>query len=639
MSDVKYTISQQEAINWNEGALLVLAGPGSGKTAVLTARIAKIISESTEENFKILALTFTNKAAKEMNERVLKLVPGAKGRLFIGTFHGFCAEILRNHGSTVGVKPDFDIFSEENDLKSIVEELQVKYANEFGEDNVVNLNFLSAIKFFQERLCYSEDDIDKIMPKTQYADAIKWMYLNYQSKLNELNVLDYNSLVMKTYQLLSTNKMIAKLYKIAYKYICIDEFQDTNIAQYSLIKSFANIENANIFIVADDDQVIYGWNGASNKRVIEFKNEYKAELIQLSENFRCPEQVVDLANKLIANNAGRVGEKRPLIAKKESSYGDEVVCLKSFNNESEEVDFVLSEIREIKKIFSDATIGVIARNNRLLEKFYEKLKTNGIPVVKSKRKDEFENIYVRWLHYSLKLANRGNDKNLLSEVVNGLVQISDIDINVEEIVTISETNKYDYLNGLCEVLESYKETFDLYETICYKLCNKLDLDGYIDDAFDYFDKIVSEKSDDLIDDNAETYSREYQNEKMVWRQISNQLKNKYGDSIGLNILLQEFAMFSKEDEPKSDDVQCLTIHASKGKEFDYVFVVGLVEDELPSFQSIKKGDKSNELEEERRNCFVAITRTKKKLYLSYSNIYNNWSKKPSRFLKEIGFQI
>lgn len=635
MSDKQYTVAQEAAIAWNEGALLVLAGPGSGKTAVLTTRVSRILQESPNENFKILSLTFTNKAALEMSDRILKLVPNAKGRLFVGTFHSFCADILRNHGSSIGVRPDFTIFSDENDLKSIVKELKNEYYSKFKEDIVFELKIINAVKFFQENLCYTEAQIDNKMPETPYAELFKWMCIRYQEKLLELNALDFNSIVMLAYHLFSTNPIIAKLYRLSYKYVCIDEFQDTNTAQYKLIKSFIPSNGSNLFIVADDDQVIYGWNGASNKRLIEFKDEYSAQIIQLSENFRCPAQVVLIANILIANNSGRVQNKAPLIAMKKNVNAENVVCLTCFDDEQSEIEFTSNEIARIKLENPNFSIGVIARNNKLVQSQYLNLKSKGLPVVKSKRKDEFENLLIRWIHFTLRLANRRTDEKLLIEVVNCLNNIMSFSIDVEEIIAVSKTSGEDYLTGFCSSLAKMNSEFQLTHSLTEKLSEKSDFIGFIQEAFKWSDCFVDRNAIELSDEYKHEYLSEYENEKQAWNNIYQQISNNYGLNISLSAFLQEFSMVSKEPEPKETDIQCLTIHASKGKEFDYVFVIGLVEDELPSFQSIKKGDNSIEMEEERRNCFVAITRTKQKLYLSYAYYYNGWRKKPSRFLKEM----
>lgn len=635
MSDSIYTISQNAAIEWDDGPILVLAGPGSGKTAVLTTRISRIINESVEENFKILALTFTNKAALEMSDRIIKLVPEAKGRLFVGTFHSFCAEVLRNHGSSIGIKPDFTIFSDENDLKAIVAELQDEYFHEFNDGSVYDLKLLNAVKYFQENLCYTEKHVLEKMPQTQYANIFNWIYNRFQSKLLELNALDFNSIVLMAYRLFSTNLLVAKLYRMSFKYVCIDEFQDTNLAQYSLIKSFVNIENSNIFVVADDDQVIYGWNGASNKRLIEFKDDFKAQIIQLSENFRCPAEVVELANELITYNSGRVENKAPLIAMKQVATKDDSVVINNFIDVNDEVGWVCDEIIKIRQGDSSSTIGVIARNNKLIQLQFDKLITKGVPAVKSKRKDEFENPLIRWIHFILKLANRRNDERLLTDIINSFTFITSSELDADEIVAFCRTYGDDYLSGFYDFTKENDLLTKLASSFESKLINRADFTGFIEDAFIWADEIIIKRIENLSEEHKDEYSGEYQSEKKVWNDIYQQIRNNYDTDIGLSTFLQEFSMVSKEAEPNETDVQCLTVHASKGKEFDYVFVIGMVEDEFPSFQSIKKGDSSTEMEEERRNCFVAITRTKQKLYLSFAQTYYGWRKKASRFLREM----
>lgn len=635
MSENQYTISQNLAIEWNYGPLLVLAGPGSGKTAVLTSRISRIINESVDENFKILALTFTNKAALEMSDRIIKLVPEAKGRLFVGTFHSFCAEVLRNHGSSIGIKPDFSIFSDENDLKAIVSDIQEEYFSEFGEEKVYDLKLLNAIKYFQENLCYSDEQVKVKMPETQYAHILSWIYIRYQTRLQELNVLDFNSLVLLAYRLFTTNSLISKLYRISYKYTCVDEFQDTNLAQYYLLKSFLNKDASNLFVVADDDQVIYGWNGASNKRLIEFKEEFKAQIIQLSENFRCPPEVIELANLLITYNSGRVENKTPLKAMKETETTINSVELNSFSDSNCEVKWVCDEIVRIRNFDSTCTIGIIARNNKLLQLQYDSLTSCGIPAVRPKRKDEFENPIIRWIHFILKLANRRNDEKILNEVINSFALFSSFEIDMEELVALCKTYAEDYLSGFLNFVNERNLLNQLTKSLEFNLVNRADFGGFIIDAFHWADQLISDNISILSEEHQEEYISEYQSEKKVWNDIYQQIKNNYDVNIALSTFIQEFSMVSKDSEPKETDIQCLTVHASKGKEFDYVFVIGMVEDEFPSFQSIKQGDRSTEMEEERRNCFVAITRTKKKLYLSYAHSYYGWRKKSSRFLKEM----
>lgn len=635
MDDRKFTLSQRESINWGEGSLLVLAGPGSGKTSVLTNRISRLLQESHNEDFKILALTFTNKAAMEMSDRIFKNTPNGRGRLFVGTFHAFCAEVLRSHGSSINVKPNFTIFSDDADLNEIVKDLQDEYYSINNDQSVYEYKILNAIKFFQENLCYSENEIMNKMPPTKKPEMFKWMYIRFHEKLMELNVLDFNSIVLLTYHLFKTNPMISKLYRLTYRYVCIDEFQDTNKAQYNLIKAFMPINKSNLFVVADDDQVIYGWNGASSKRLTEFKNEYSANLTQLSENFRCPPDVVKLANLLISHNSGRIENKYPLIAMKNDIDNNNVICVNCYENISSEVNAITNEIVSLRNINPEANIGLITRNNKTLQMYYDSLKLSGLPVVKSKRKDDFENKIIKWIHCSLKFFNRRVDEKLFADVISGLNYICQLDIDYDEILVLSRTNGDDYFSSLYKVLnDNYisNEVCLLFTKILYE---KSDYRGFINSIFLWADKHIEESYNPKNEESESSLSISYVDDKNTWNNIINQIDNNYGNNINLSTFLQEFSMFSKEVEPKETDIQCMTVHASKGKEFDYVFITALVEDELPSFQSIKKGDSSTEMEEERRNCFVAITRTKKRLFLSYCKKINNWSKSPSRFLSEM----
>src|SRR5574344_570524 len=300
----EYTEAQKKAISWNDGAVVVLAGPGSGKTAVLTDRIRRILTESIEDSFRILALTFTNKAAQEMSERISDGTDDLQHRLFVGTFHSFCSEILRNHGSYVDLKSNFDIYSSDDDLNEVLEDVCERYKQIDSSFPYEDLKLLNMIRFFERKLCYTSEDVDRAMPKNQYAVAYKWIYLDYLKTMISKSTLDFDMLILLAYRLFVTKPAIARIYSRTYKYINIDEFQDTNFGQYMLLVSMCGERNNNIFIVADDDQVIYGWNGADHKRILEFKEKYKADLIQLNQNFSCPKDVIQAANSLIAHHSG-----------------------------------------------------------------------------------------------------------------------------------------------------------------------------------------------------------------------------------------------------------------------------------------------------------------------------------------------
>lgn len=629
----KYTEPQQRAIQWNDGPVVVLAGPGSGKTAVLTDRIRRILKENEEESFRILALTFTNKAAQEMSERILDGIEDVNHRLYVGTFHSFCSEVLRNHGSYVGVKSDFDIYSSNDDLNDVIDDICHDYEKIDTDFPSKELKLLNMITYFEKKLCLTEEDVENNMPHTEYAKAYKWIYMEYIQRMLKNSTLDFDMLIMLTYRLFKSKPAIARIYAKTYRYVNVDEFQDTNYGQYMVLTSMCGSINNNIFIVADDDQVIYGWNGADHRRISQFKDQFGAELIQLNQNFRCPKEVIESANHLIAHNSGREKNKKPLEAMKVLGDDNPHIYCNEFENEQAEAEAIPKIIQHIIENNPGETISVLARTNRLLELVFQETKNAGIKCEKSKRKSDFETPYILWMFLALKLSNHRTDKRILKEIVGVLSGGLEFDLDEEEVILESDLTDGDLLKALrtkCSGLfddDSFEKSFSL------NLVEGKSFVQFIDDAFKWAEARI-----DKIDDaaNKEQVSQNYAIEKKVWIDFQRHLGYNYDlDEILLSTYIQEFSMVSKEEEPCEDAVQFLTIHASKGKEFDHVILIGMANDELPSFQSLKKGLQSIEMEEERRNCFVAITRAKKVLYLTYAKSYFGWRKEKSVFLDEM----
>ena len=523
MTERNYTESQKKAIAWGEGPVVVLAGPGSGKTAVLTERIIRIVEETSEDSFRILALTFTNKAAAEMAERISDRVKNAILRVFIGTFHSFCAEVLRNHGSYVGIRPDYEIYSSSNDLDSIVDDLKRKYYQEVPGADIENLKILNAIQYFEKNLCLTEEDVERVMPNTAYKKELKWFYFEYLKALETMNVLDFDALILYAYRLFTTKTNIARIYRSTYRFINIDEFQDTNYGQYMLIKSLAGNKNNNLFIVADDDQVIYGWNGASHKRINEFKEEYEAELIQLNQNFRCPPEVIKLANNLISHNSGRTTGKKPLEPMKEMTDEKAHLYYQCFKDEAAEAEAVSDLILRLQSENTDDSICVIARNNRLLENAFNKAKGKNINCEKSRRKDEFETTYVLWMYLLLKLANRRTDERILEQIV----AIMDSDkriLDSEQLVLEAQLSNGDLLKALLPHIEEIIGDATFYKSLRLNLCEGKDFLKFIDDAFGW-----SEKRINLIvnAEHREQALQEFDLEKKAWKDFQRKLGYKY----------------------------------------------------------------------------------------------------------------
>lgn len=626
---------QKEAAEWGEGPLLILAGPGSGKTRVLTCRIARILDDTRDQKFRILGLTFTNKAADEMRSRVFTFVPGQEGRLFLGTFHSFCADILRQHGMHLGINPNFHIYSQTADLQALlndaVEEAKKKsdLITDFDKKTLPVIQRLKSLLIMPDKCCDLFED-------KAFGERMTIVYGAYEAELSKRNALDFDSLIFRAHELFMKFPAFAKRYRAVYPYICIDEFQDTNNAQYAFVRTLTGDQLKNLFIVADDDQIIYQWNGASHKRLEQFISDYSPTVIQLPINYRCPPEIVKLANNLIRHNFMRTPNKKPLKAFRTRSGKDVVRLLSGFQDQEVEASSIA---KDIKKFHSGhlGSVTILARSRKLLDIALKALETEGISAVISQRKDEFESTPFMWLHSVLRLANDRQNQDHLEAVCGAFAQLTEVDVDPEEVMTQAKTSNNDYLRHWIK-LAQYRTSDNLVKQVlgevsCY-LGEGRDFRTFIRFALDWFVKLgeAQQASANQINEIFARYEEEYS----VWTELVTEIIRSLGEEITLEAFLQELQLHSKEATPKPNTVILMTIHGAKGKEFEHVYLIGLVDDELPSFQSKKKGDRSPEMEEERRNCFVAITRAIKTLTLSYADTYRGWPKQPSRFVYEMG---
>lgn len=620
--------NQRAAAEWNTGPLLVLAGPGSGKTATLTARVGHLIQESEDESFRILCLTFTRKAAAEMRERLLKLAPHAKNRVLLTTFHSFATDILRQHGSHFGLSPDFEIL-EETERVGLVKSILVAKADELTK-------FVSAEKAliavdFLLRNVTPDANVSEMLKDMESGKQLQVLFGHYKALLKQQNCLDYGAILYFCEELLRERPRVSKQLRTVYRYVCVDEFQDTNVAQYRVLRALAPEKNANVFIVGDDDQVIYQWNGASPTRVKELATHYDLTTIQLPENYRCPPKVVALANALIVHNGDRSSDKKPLLSMKPDS-GDDPIKLLSFDDDQQEAEGIAKQVAaRLKGGLRPADIVVLARATKLLERVQKALSALSVPSHVQRRKAQFESAPLRFVMSALKLALVRSDDDLASIVTKSLSDCVEQDSSVEDLAGFSVQLNGDQLEALgALVSDSPSVAHELQKAVLALVHGRYA--EFVQLALAYFDSVES-----LSQNSADEQFAEYATERVVWRSIMREIGGEDDAySLSLGQFLQELALANKTPEAPSNSVRCLTIHSSKGLEFLHVYLVGMSEDQLPSFQSKKSGDDSREMQEERRNCFVAITRTKETLTLTYANRYNGWPKKPSRFLVEMG---
>ncbi len=615
------TSAQAAAVGWNDGAMFVLAGPGSGKTRVLTTRVARLLADSPDRSFRVLALTFTNKAADEMATRVASLVPDQERRALVGTFHSFCMQMLQQHGVHIGINPDFQIYSLESERQELIREAIRR--NGLDADDA---RLLSIIDKLKARLIQPEGSASRF--KTG-GDRVEAVYRAYESALTAANALDFSSLIAQAHRLITTFPAIAERYRRSYAYWMFDEFQDTTDGQYRLIKDLAGPAFKNVFAVADDDQIIYQWNGANYRQIQRFRADYQPAEIQLPTNYRCPPQIVYAANRLVVHNRQRTDAKLPLEAGKINlRYPDAShINLLRFANEDTEVAGIAQSIAEAGKT-RWGEVAVLARTKAMLDRAKAALAAAGVPAVVAQRRDDFRSPQFLWLANVMRQALRPLDRRALEALVGAFNRWLDLAINVDEVAANCEVTSKSFLTEWAALARAQGSQ------LATDLADLADRFGREPSQFRSF--IAAAIARFPVDDDSTSDLAE---DMAAWKDLSRSIAQSIGRDAPLEQFLQELALRSKEPPITSETVTLMTIHGAKGKEFDHVYVCGLAEGVLPSFQAVKEGEASAEMEEERRNCFVAITRAREWLCLSYADSYRNWNKAPSRFLTEMGLTL
>lgn len=620
--------NQLRAVNWGEGPLLVLAGPGSGKTGVLTHRIARLIEESAGESFRILGLTFTNKAATEMRRRVSALVPNADERINLTTYHSFSAAILRQHGHHLGIRPDFDILSQDAERMAVLDEAVAGagLAHAEGYDGKRLLPLVTRLTARNIPADAAAESLRKELPDS--AQQIGEIYGRYRRLMIENNELDFGGLVAEALRLL-TGTAAEKLVRRIYPYVCVDEFQDTSLAEYQILCRIVDPATKNLFVVADDDQIIYEWNGASPGRLKELREYFGMAVLELPENYRCPAGVVKMANSLIANNPSH--HKAESVAGKPGGQ-NQVVRVMAFDTAEEEADWVAKDIAELPA-GSRRNCAILARTRKALEQVVVALRERGMHGHLYVRKDEFANDRMVWLHSIIRLADSRQDGEQLRRVCESFYALEGVDLITADIVSEAMIGDRDYLRAWWRAAlrgDLAQATRSFLESSMPGLANRLDVEGFVQDCFGWFEQ--RQKVDPAPD-----YETEYSEERGVWDALVAEATEEIGrEQMTLSALLQQIDLHSKEPSAPEGSIPCYTIFASKGMGFDHVYLIRLAEDELPSWWAVKRGNESSEMQEERRVCFVAVTRTQKSLTLTYPLSISGYTKRPSRFLAEMG---
>ena len=626
--------NQAKAVGWDNGPLLVLAGPGSGKTRVLTYRIARLVKESDGQFFRILGVTFTNHAASEMKRRIEELVPDARHRVLLTTFHSFCVDILRQHGHHVGLRPDFVILPQTADriavLDKAIESVRMQYPG-------VDYRGEKLLPLVDQLLndCVSVDSVFSMLQARNFkeAEALAAIYVSYRRSMVDNNQLDFGSIIADTVTLLERHPHVRRLVQRIYPYVCVDEFQDTNLAQYRILTNLVNPATNNLFVVADDDQVIYQWNGADPERIRLLKKDFDLSTIQLPKSYRCPPEVITIANKLIGHNLSRDPGKSLLSAYKPGRDCDQVVKTKRFRSFTDEIAWVARDIASRPgSAWSECV--VLARTRKLLAPVVCALEDCGVSAFIATRKDEFVCRPMVWLHSALRLANARGDLVQLDKVCKSFFTLTGAKVQIPDVISAAVATDGDYFRAWLHMVAN-QDAIPIHAKQYLAqdvsaLVDRLDFWRFIESSFTWFAGL-----EDGVFQVANGKS-EFDEESATWKGLVSEVVLEFEKpNVTLNVLLQGLDLRSKATPPPAGAVPCHTIHAAKGSEFQHVYLIGLVEDQLPSFWAAKRGADSQEMQEERRNCFVAITRAEASLVLTYSDELFGWNKVPSRFLREM----
>lgn len=621
---------QQLAVDTTEGPLLILAGAGSGKTTVLVNRVEHIISSRLATPWQVLAITFTNKAAGELRERLVNAIGDEANDIWAYTFHSCCSRILRRFGERIGYTNHFTIY-DTDDSRRVMKQCQKQLGI---EDKLINhKSILAEISRAKDSLI-SSDEYKQTSQNDFRKSKIAECYEMYQKELKKSDAMDFDDIIFNTVKLLEENEDVRDLYQTQFKYVMVDEYQDTNHAQYVLTSLLAD-KYKNICVVGDDDQSIYRFRGATIENILSFENHYKgAKVIRLEENYRSTQNILDGANAVISHNKNRKG--KTLFTR--SGSGDKIVY-KTVMSESEESQYIIDEI--IKNVdngmkYSDHAI--LYRMNAQSRNLEVMLTKSGIShrIIGGHR--FFDRKEIKDIVSYLAVINNPSDNVRLQRIINVPKRaIGDtMFANVLEIAAGLGMSAFE----VCERADEFQKTSRSASKLMGFTKMIRDFQECIEDGMGLNDLLqeVLEKTKylDFLHEDIETYDDRVNNIKEL-----SSMFIKYeeeSEDANLSEFLEDVALISDIDSYNEDEdaVVLMTLHSAKGLEFPVVFIPGMEEGIFPGNQSMFSEE---DLEEERRLAYVGITRAKKKLYLISSQqrmLYGQTSRNmPSRFLREI----
>lgn len=609
---------QKEAVMYNEGPLLIIAGAGSGKTRVITYKIAYLVDKGVEPS-QILAITFTNKASDEMKERVGEILGKDAKKVFVSTFHKFCGRVLRAYIETIGYNRNFSIY-DTDDQKKVVK----KIIKDFGldEKKIKEKAILSHISFCKNH-GLTIDDYEK-EADSEIAKTYVRIFREYEKRMFQNNAIDFDDMLLLTVRVLNENENVRKILSNKFKYILVDEYQDTNLIQFEIVKLLTKDTDNKLTVVGDDDQSIYKFRGADIRNILEFENNFdNAKIIKLTQNYRSTNNILKVANSVIKNNKGR--KDKSLWS--ENGEGNKVV-FKEYEDDYKEAYAI---INEIKRNGNYKETAILYRTNVQSRKFEEMCVSMSIPYTLVGGVNFYERREIKDVLAYMHILVNPNDTNNLFRIINVPKRgIGETTLN--SIVNFALEKNLPPFEALFHVDEmdvttKTKDKIKIFLELIIKLREENDIDGIIDkllkDCYKDFliEEYGNEEAKERIDNIIELKNKAITFKNTYPMTVENDALKDLATNMSAHTILEDFlyeiALVADIDnlDNSEDKLTMMSLHASKGLEYDIIYLTGLNEGIFPSYQSIVSDDKS-EIEEERRLCYVGITRAKKILHLS-----------------------
>ncbi len=634
---------QREAVLHIDGPLMIVAGAGSGKTKVLTTRIAHLMANDVDA-FNILALTFTNKAAKEMKERVERILGNNEARnLYIGTFHSVFARVLRAEAGKIGYPNNFTIYDTDdakNVVKTVINELNLddkhyKPSTVYNRISAAKNALVGPAEYANDYYLQQED-------MRANRPAIGQIYAAYVQRCFKNGAMDFDDLLLKFYELLKNFPDSLSKYQHKFKYILIDEYQDTNPAQYEIIKLLGAMHE-NVCVVGDDAQSIYSFRGATIENILQFQKDYDdVKVVKLEQNYRSTKSILNVANEVISNNKGQI-EK---VLFTENAEGEKIKLVRTMTD-NEEGKFVADTIQEqkLRNHYSNKDFAILYRTNAQSRAFEESLRRMGIAYTIYGGISFYQRKEIKDLVAYLRLLVNPRDEEALKRIINfpargiGKTTVDKtILIANEKNISMWEVLESAALHGFrAGTLQAIEEFVTMIKSFAsmLKKHNAYEVASHVGKQTNIIKELFNDKSTEGV----QRYENinELLNSIKEWTESPDNDEGEMGDK-GLGSYLQQITLLTDADEkdPNADTVKVMTIHAAKGLEFGCVFAAGLEEMLFPNAMSINTRE---ELEEERRLFYVVITRAKSRLWITYANTRYKFGSlvqnEPSRFINEL----